>query len=243
VSTAAASALVVCFAAAAAACGAPIAPASHKLAAGAPPADAPATAPVAPPEPLAPPAPPDSDGDAIPDADDKCPDEPETYNGKDDEDGCPDRSIEIIEPPPPHPSAISFARRSLIIRAADDHILNELVQIMASHPEIGRVLVVGHASDDEGSAKKKLALSLRRAEAVVARLIAAGVAAERLVLVGYGDLCRFDGGKTETARQRNRVVDVKMLELRGKSAGVEIACPAAIDAGLVPDGAKPTPQE
>jgi outer membrane protein OmpA-like peptidoglycan-associated protein len=33
---------------------------------------------------------PDRDGDGIPDRDDKCPNEPETFNGFDDEDGCPD---------------------------------------------------------------------------------------------------------------------------------------------------------
>jgi hypothetical protein len=32
------------------------------------------------------------DADRILDANDKCPMEPETYNGLDDEDGCPDRS-------------------------------------------------------------------------------------------------------------------------------------------------------
>lgn len=33
---------------------------------------------------------PDRDGDAVPDALDKCPDQPETVNGIDDEDGCPE---------------------------------------------------------------------------------------------------------------------------------------------------------
>lgn len=33
----------------------------------------------------------DRDGDGIPDAVDKCPDEPETFNGFQDDDGCPDR--------------------------------------------------------------------------------------------------------------------------------------------------------
>lgn len=37
-----------------------------------------------------PPAEPDSDGDGIPDSKDQCPNEPETYNGYQDSDGCPD---------------------------------------------------------------------------------------------------------------------------------------------------------
>ena len=32
----------------------------------------------------------DRDGDGIPDSDDACPDQPETWNGYDDNDGCPD---------------------------------------------------------------------------------------------------------------------------------------------------------
>ncbi len=37
-----------------------------------------------------PPKPGDRDGDGVPDAKDKCPDQRETYNGYQDEDGCPD---------------------------------------------------------------------------------------------------------------------------------------------------------
>ncbi|MBX3187945.1 MAG: DUF4139 domain-containing protein [Labilithrix sp.] len=39
----------------------------------------------------------DRDGDGIPDDVDKCPDEPETFNGQDDDDGCPDRGRVVIE--------------------------------------------------------------------------------------------------------------------------------------------------
>jgi hypothetical protein len=39
----------------------------------------------------------DRDHDGIPDDLDKCPNEPETYNGIDDEDGCPDRGRVVIE--------------------------------------------------------------------------------------------------------------------------------------------------
>ena len=38
----------------------------------------------------------DRDGDGIPDAVDKCPDEPETFNGVDDDDGCPDRGRVVV---------------------------------------------------------------------------------------------------------------------------------------------------
>jgi hypothetical protein len=38
----------------------------------------------------------DRDGDGIADADDRCPDEPETFNGQDDDDGCPDRGRVVL---------------------------------------------------------------------------------------------------------------------------------------------------
>ena len=50
----------------------------------------------------------DRDGDGIVDSQDACPDEPETVNGWDDADGCPDREpepevVKVVEPPPPQP--------------------------------------------------------------------------------------------------------------------------------------------
>jgi hypothetical protein len=42
--------------------------------------------------------PPDGDGDQIADANDKCPKEPETYNGFEDEDGCPDKTFVSVGP-------------------------------------------------------------------------------------------------------------------------------------------------
>jgi outer membrane protein OmpA-like peptidoglycan-associated protein len=113
-----------------------------------------------------------------------------------------------------------------------------VVAVMAAHPEIGRVLVIGYASEDEGTAKQKIALGLKRAKAVIARLVAKGVAASRLVPAGFGDLCGFDGGHDEGARGRNRAVDFKILEMNGGSAGIELACRAAIDAGLLPEEAR-----
>ena len=40
---------------------------------------------------------PDNDHDGIPDVKDKCPNEPETFNGFEDEDGCPDKGSVIIQ--------------------------------------------------------------------------------------------------------------------------------------------------
>ncbi len=56
----------------------------------APVVEAPEPAPEPAKEPVAPPPPVDTDGDGIPDDVDKCPEEPEDFDGFEDEDGCPD---------------------------------------------------------------------------------------------------------------------------------------------------------
>jgi OmpA-OmpF porin, OOP family len=56
-------------------------------------APAPAPAPLPPPE-APPPGPIDSDGDGIPDHLDACPNEPENFNGFEDDDGCPETDLD-----------------------------------------------------------------------------------------------------------------------------------------------------
>lgn len=43
----------------------------------------------------------DRDGDSIPDADDLCPNDAEVFNGRDDDDGCPDRAVDYFVPVAP----------------------------------------------------------------------------------------------------------------------------------------------
>src|SRR2546430_9178397 len=47
----------------------------------------------------------DTDTDGIPDNLDFCPDDQETWNGSQDEDGCPDRAVDMITP---EPSAVPY---------------------------------------------------------------------------------------------------------------------------------------
>jgi hypothetical protein len=97
--------------------GAPRATKPQKLAIGSPSAEAPIAAPIAPAAPEeAPadeaPADPDRDGDGVLDVDDKCPTEPEIYNGRDDADGCPDASLVVVSGPgDPIVMRVRFARR------------------------------------------------------------------------------------------------------------------------------------
>ena len=129
-----------------------------------------------PPAPASPPPVTDADGDGIADVDDLCPDQPETRNELDDDDGCPDKNCVamprvvtcMVEP-------IYFAKGSATIATEHDGALDAMITDLAKHPNITRVVMQGFASRDE---PKRLAIA--RAQAVVDRLVARGVAADKL---------------------------------------------------------------
>lgn len=158
----------------------------------------------------------DSDHDAIADVDDRCPAEPENYNGATDDDGCPDRgrvvvtdtSIEVLE-------AIGFARDSDELTAASTAIVDAVAQVLRANPDIAKVEVGGHASSDETDV---WGLAARRAEVVRAALVARGIAASRLEATGYASTSPRDAGSTSAALARNRRAEFVILKRGGDGA-------------------------
>lgn len=71
------------------------------------------------------------------------------------------------------------------LRSESKEELDKLLQLMREHPEI-RVELSAH-TDRMGSDRYNDALSLRRARSVVDYLTAAGIAADRLTPIGYGE--------------------------------------------------------
>jgi outer membrane protein OmpA-like peptidoglycan-associated protein len=69
------------------------------------------------------------------------------------------------------------------------------------------VTIEGH-TDSIGGARPNQTLSERRAEAVRARLVAAGIAAARLKAVGYGAARPRETNSTIEGRARNRRVEL-----------------------------------
>jgi outer membrane protein OmpA-like peptidoglycan-associated protein len=162
----------------------------------------------------------DSDADGIPDALDKCPTEPETYNGFEDEDGCPDRArviiradeIIIIQ-------TVRFRDGSAEISPISLPLIEAVVAVMKGHPELDLVALVGH-TDNRGSADANVALSLSRANAVRDALIKRGVSARRLVARGVGGRLPIDDNATSEGRDANRRVELKILIRNGQPTGV-----------------------
>ncbi len=126
----------------------------------------------------------DNDNDRVLDADDRCPNEPEIYNGLEDEDGCPDRGrvlisesrlmildkvyfgVGVVEPPP-----------------AAYPIIDAVAATLKGNPQIRSLSIAGHAASDERDA---WAVSARRATAIRRILQEKGVT-QQLEVVPFGD--------------------------------------------------------
>ena len=157
---------------------------------------------------------PDTDGDGITGDRDRCPNEAETFNGVQDEDGCPETTpslanvsggqIRITEP-------VNFMLNSdQIVGGSSFRVLDTVVAILNSHPEIRAVEIQGH-TDDRGDRIANRTLSLRRANAVKVYLVAHGVSADRLSTVGHGPDQPLDTARTAAARARNRRVEFHIV--------------------------------
>jgi outer membrane protein OmpA-like peptidoglycan-associated protein len=105
---------------------------------------------------------------------------------------------------------VHFGHGSAVLTPAARALLDRA----ASKLGAGSIEVAGHTSGlgDETADKH---LSERRAEAVRQYLIAQGVAAERLVAVGYGKAEPADTNKTEQGRAHNRRVVLRAASPQG----------------------------
>jgi outer membrane protein OmpA-like peptidoglycan-associated protein len=147
-----------------------------------------------------PPAPapdPDPDGDRITGAADRCPREPEPYNGTDDDDGCPDKPssgdcvwidvLQILD-------RIHFDRGSVEIPPASDPIMEAVAATIVGNPQLDRIAVIGGRAADES---EKLAAA--RGFVVSKALITRGVPSDRLEAHGYSAPINADAAKSRAA--------------------------------------------
>ena len=146
--------------------------------------------------------------------DDKCPNEPETYNGFQDDDGCPDQSdVKLWVCPGGILDHIFFRRDAARVEAVSLPIVDVVAKTLLANPDINLVEVIGHASRDE---RDGLRLSTRRANAVTAELVHRGVQATRLTSRGYGSSEPLDRARTKAANEKNRRVEFVVKRRDGK---------------------------
>ena len=183
----------------------------------------------------------DSDGDRIPDVDDKCPNDPETYNGEDDEDGCPDQGDVVLRCSySPIISAVFFEHGSSQLKDASREYLRDFASTVADDKNgILRVQAAGAATSGEGSSEERVLLSRNRALAVEEFLREQGVQADVVSFTGYGDLCSASRSGGEKDRPSLRRVRLVVLESSPEGCTDEVLChppwcEKALEAGLVP---------
>jgi outer membrane protein OmpA-like peptidoglycan-associated protein len=161
----------------------------------------------------------DGDGDGVDDARDQC---PSTVAGiAVDDTGCAPPAAEPASPAEPtietakagdkivlHGVNFETARATLTTNAKT--ILDQVAEKLVARPEL-RIEVGGH-TDARGSDDYNQDLSDRRAQSVMTYLTERGVAADRLSAVGYGEGQPVDSNDTDDGRERNRRVELKVLE-------------------------------
>ena len=103
------------------------------------------------------------------------------------------------------PMEIRFEIDSAVIGEESHRPLEVLAEFMNSHPEMDLIEVQGH-TDEQSTPTYNLRLSRRRANAVVAFLVAAGVGQSRLRSRGFGNEQPVAEGTSADARAQNRRV-------------------------------------
>jgi outer membrane protein OmpA-like peptidoglycan-associated protein len=150
----------------------------------------------------------DRDGDGVPDHIDKCPDEP----GPIDNQGCPKKyslvvlrkeKIEIKQ-------QVHFDTNKWVILKDSFEMLNQVASVLKDYPKI-RIRIEGH-TDSVADDDFNLKLSQKRADAVREFLVNAGIGADRLTAVGYGETMPIASNKTAKGRAANRRVEFNITE-------------------------------
>jgi outer membrane protein OmpA-like peptidoglycan-associated protein len=101
---------------------------------------------------------------------------------------------------------IHFATGKAEILAESRPIIDEIVSLLKKRPKL-RVGVEGH-TDNTGTPVTNKTLSEERAKAVAADVAAAGINANRLDAVGYGQERPIADNRTEEGRAKNRRVEI-----------------------------------
>jgi len=140
---------------------------------------------------------------------DKCPQEPETKNGYQDNDGCPDELPKEVKKFTGVIKGINFDVDKDTIRPNSKGTLDSAVKVLKEF-EV-RIEISGH-TDADGSADHNRDLSKRRAEAVKKYLVDNGIAADRIETVGYGPDKPIADNKTKRGKAENRRTEFNIAE-------------------------------
>jgi outer membrane protein OmpA-like peptidoglycan-associated protein/opacity protein-like surface antigen len=152
----------------------------------------------------------DKDGDGVLDDVDKCPEQPETANGFQDADGCPDELPKEVAKFAGVIKGIQFDFGKATIRKESNKLLDEAVKVLTQYPEL-RIMISGH-TDNVGETAKNIELSQQRAAAVKEYLVGKGIDTGRIETRGAGPNEPVADNATDKGRQENRRIEFKLLQ-------------------------------
>jgi len=158
----------------------------------------------------------DNDGDGLSNPVDACPDEPESRNGYEDADGCPD------EVPPEFADlsgvmeGINFDTDKATIKAGSKPIIDQAVEVMQKFPKL-RVRITGH-TDAVGPYRHNVDLSQRRSASVKSYMVSKGIEDRRIETAGLGPDQPIDTNDTKDGRARNRRIEFTIIEEDGSGS-------------------------
>ena len=152
----------------------------------------------------------DKDQDGILDEVDKCPDQPETKNGFQDADGCPDELPKEVAKFAGVIKGIQFDTGKATIRKDSNKVLDDAVKVLTQYEDL-RIMISGH-TDNVGDAQKNIDLSQARADSVKAYMVAKGINTSRVETRGAGPNEPVADNKTDKGRQENRRIEFKLLQ-------------------------------
>src|SRR5699024_8904616 len=136
---------------------------------------------------------PDTDGDGIPDIDDECPNEP----GPKENNGCPVATFDFDD--------VNFQFDKSFVEDQFKDELDTIAETLMDDTAL-KITLEGHA-DRIGPEQYNLRLSERRAESVKSYLVGQGVSADRIFVKGLGETDpKVENANTEERRQNRRVV-------------------------------------
>lgn len=169
----------------------------------------------------------DRDADGIPDAQDACPMEPGMVDPSASKSGCPrynrvivsSSEIRILE-------TVAFDANADAVKPISFPILDQVVAILNSHPEIRSLSLEGHTASGE---RDPWGLAARRAGAVRAYLVNHGVRTE-LQVATFGDTRPIADNKTEEGRSRNRRVSFSIADRKDQAESAPTTTPGSFSA-------------